>query len=70
VTVPRPEGAGWQANTGRTPNGAAKRVRVVLRTGREPNYDGNAMSPPGWAVDTTRWSITGHPYDVAWYLPL
>jgi hypothetical protein len=71
--VPKPDdGLAWRENTGDPPK-RVKRVRVVLAgSGREPVYDNlwNAMSPPGWAAFTTRWSLTGHPFDVAWYLPL
>lgn len=62
----------WLKNPGYAPEDL-KRVRVVLRsTGAEPVYDDNwnPMSPPGWAVATTRWSLTGDPCDVIWYRPL
>lgn len=50
----------------RLPNGT--RVRGILangaRFGDEPL--GNAL-PSGWAVETTRWSLTDSPFDVAQY---
>ena len=57
---------------GRRPEGDFKRVRVLLRHGGEPAYSDalTPTAPPGWAVDTTRWSLLGDPYDVAWFLPL
>jgi hypothetical protein len=69
TAVPRPnDGLKWRENTGTPPK--CKRVRVVLAWGREPKYDENPMSAAGWAVDTTRWSLLGEPWDVAWFLPL
>jgi hypothetical protein len=63
-------GKGWVKNSGRRPR--AKRVRVVLANGLEPAYDSqwNPMSPTGWLSETTRWTLTGDPFDVAWYRPL
>lgn len=64
----------WIANTGSRPGRTKdKRVRVILERDRqamvEPIYDNswNPMSPPGWAADTTRWTIKGEPFDVAFY---
>lgn len=58
----------WRANTGKKPEDiAGERVRVKLRhSGEEPKYDNhwNPMAPPGWAVDTTRWSLRNDPFDV------
>lgn len=68
TAVPRP-GKGWKENKGRRPEGC-RRIRVMLEAGYEPRYDENPMSPPGWAVDTTRWSLLADPWDVAWFLPL
>jgi hypothetical protein len=55
------------------PEAAGKRVRVVLakdaETMRQPTYDNhwNPMSKPGWAADTSRWSRTGEPHDIAFF---
>ena len=77
--LPEPPSPGkeWRKNDGKPPRlRKAKRVRVLLRHGAEPPYDNrwNPMSPPGWAIDTTRWSLNEPPfapeYDVIWYLPL
>lgn len=46
---------------------AGKRVRVKLANGEMGTVDPNPMSPPGWAADTTRWTLTGSPFDVADY---
>ncbi len=59
----------WKPNKGRRPDGCS-RVRVKLRfSGEQPKYDEqwNPMAKPGWAVDTTRWSLTGGPFDVIEY---
>lgn len=54
-----------QANPGYLPREAkGKRVRVELANGRMGSTDNNPMSPPGWAADTTRWTLLGHPHDV------
>lgn len=62
---------GWSRNAGRRPpNSAGKRALVILATGKEPRYDDNPMSPPGWAVDgkgAARWTITGDPWDIVFY---
>lgn len=70
--LPECPGPGWIRNTGARPDIEAARVRVLLWKGVEPSYadELNPMAPPGWATDTTRWSLTGSPFDVAWYLPL
>lgn len=70
MSVPQP-GPKWRENTGKAAT-RSKRVRVFLASGHEPVYDDNwnPMAPPGWATDTTRWTLTGSPFDVAWYLPL
>lgn len=71
TAVPRPDdGLAWRENTGARPK-RGKRARVVLAGhGREPKYDQNPMSPPGWAIETTRWSLLDDPWDIAWFLPL
>lgn len=58
-----------KTNTGRCPPEArGKRVVVTLRNGsiagREPV---TSVSPPGWAADTTRWTLTDDPHDVVAY---
>jgi hypothetical protein len=56
-------------NPGRCPPEAyGKRVIVKLANGRicGRNQVG-PTSPIGWAAETTRWSITGHPFDIANY---
>jgi hypothetical protein len=70
--LPQRPGPEWQRNCGHRPSDNLKRIRVLLRRGDEPQYadELNPMAPPGWAADTTRWSLTGSPFDVAWYLPL
>lgn len=63
---------GWIPNPGKLPKAAAgKRVRVILERGKatmtEAESDDN---PTGWAADgkgACRWSITGHPFDIAFY---
>lgn len=59
----------WRPNPGRLPDGAkGKRIAVRLANGSAPDPApiSNAV-PPGWAADTTRWSITGAPHDVREY---
>lgn len=64
-----------KANPGRCPPEAkGKRVRVVLEkdraTMRQPAYDTNPMSPPGWAADgkgACNWSRNGDPHNIAFY---
>lgn len=70
--VPAQPGPQWRRNLGAPPEGRFKRVRVVLRHGREPQYadELNAMAPPGWSVETTRWSLHGGQFDVTWFLPI
>jgi hypothetical protein len=52
----------WKRNPGKCPEEAkGKRVRVRLAgTGEEPKYGDEV----GWPANTTRWTVTGHPYDV------
>jgi hypothetical protein len=64
----------WIPDAGSRPRGSKdKRVRVILERDREameePVYDSkwNPMSPEGWVAETTRFSITGEPFDVAFY---
>lgn len=53
-------------NPGHLPAEAiGKRVFVRLAHGRMGACDPKPESKPGWAADTTRWSITGSPFDVA-----
>lgn len=54
---------------GRMPDEArGKRVIVTLANGRLCGVEPvTAVSPPGWAADTTRWTKTGSPWDVASY---
>lgn len=68
AAVPQP-GPEWQANPGRQPERTKhKRVAVVLADGREPAAAPvTPVSPPGWAADTVRWSLTGFAFDVAWF---
>lgn len=58
-------------NPGHPPREATgKRVCVMLANGRAGACDPNPMSPPGWAADGQggcRWSLTGHPFDIAEY---
>lgn len=72
--LPMPEHPGppWLENKGRRPTNLKGRVRVFLRKGIEPIYADaiNKMAPPGWGADTTRWTLTGDPHDVAYYIPL
>lgn len=69
-------GPGWNRNPGHCPEEAkGKRVRVVLAHGREPAYDENPMSPPGWAADGKggcdwRRRSRGYPFNIEWYLVL
>lgn len=56
-------------NPGHLPEEAiGKRVRVLLANGEPGRTDNNPMSPPDWAADGRggcRWSIEGHPHDIA-----
>ena len=55
-------------NPGHLPDEArGKRVRVRLAHGGIGACDNGSTSSPGWAADTTRWSLTGHSHDVAGY---
>jgi hypothetical protein len=50
------------------PEAIGKRVRVQLANGRVCGTEPvNSDSPIGWRADTTRWSLTGRPHDVAAY---
>ena len=53
-------------NPGRCPlEATGKRVRVILRNGtRHGDAPVNTDSKLGWAAETTRWSLTGHAFDV------
>lgn len=58
-----------KANPGHLPEEAiGKRVIVKLANGdvcgREPV---SPTAPRGWAADTARWTLTGHPFDIAEY---
>lgn len=71
VAYPDRPGPGWIKNLGTRPD-CSERVRVLLMHGREP-YDVTETRPdckPGWEVATTRWTLTGSDFDVAWYLPI
>lgn len=67
-----PPGETMRPNTlGRCPPEAiGRRVRVRLGNGKV--YGGQPVSPTaplGWAADSCRWEITGHPFDIiAWEL--
>lgn len=53
-------------NPGRQPlETAGKRVIVRLAHGRLGSCDPKPETKPGWAADTTRWTKTGSPFDVA-----
>lgn len=55
-------------NTGKMPGRAkGRRVKVAFANGNQAKEEGTTTAPPGWAADTTRWSITGSPFDVEWY---
>lgn len=62
-------GDGWFQNLGQQPSGTkGKRVVVVLRNGnRCGEKPVSAATPPGWTADTTRWTLTGDPFDVEWF---
>lgn len=68
MTPPDPS---WLPNKGEVPKKArGKRVRVILAHGREGSYSVGAGIPSGWAADGKggcRWSLTGSPYDIAFY---
>jgi hypothetical protein len=50
------------------PEAEGKRVIVQLAEGstcgREPV---SPTAPRGWAAESTRWTLTGHPFDIAFY---
>lgn len=56
-----------KADTGTCPREArGKRVRGVLRNGHAFGYEQvTVTSPLGWDAQTTRWSLTDSPFDVA-----
>lgn len=55
-------------NPGHCPDHArGKRVRVRLAHGAIGASDNDPTKPPGWAADTTRWTLTGDRHDVAEY---
>jgi hypothetical protein len=62
-------GPDWHPNTGRQPERAkGRRIAVVLANGSAPpETPVTPVSPPGWAADSTRWSLTGSAFDIAWY---
>ncbi len=63
-----PEGKGWKRNTGTEPKGKKKRVEVILANGeRSGDKPLTTTAPTGWLVETTRWTLTGSPFDVEWY---
>lgn len=69
MSFPDSPGEGWIRNDGNPPS--CVRVLVLLRNGNRP-YDVTETRPdckPGWAVETSRWSLTGDPFDIAWYKP-
>ena len=64
-----PRTPGMRMNHGYVPAEAVgKRVVVELRNGRicgrEPV---TTVTPAGWAADTSRWSLTGEPFDIIGY---
>jgi hypothetical protein len=40
---------------------------VVLANGNEAKAEGTPTAPPGWGADKTRWTLSGDPFDVAWF---
>lgn len=46
-----------------TDEGKTFRVHVVLRNG----YDTRGREPIGWPAPGTRWTLTGHPFDIIEY---
>ncbi len=72
MAMPESPGDGWIENAGQRPDKVSKRIRVFLRKGVEPRYADaiDKMAAPGWASDTTRWSLKNDPHDVAWWRPL
>lgn len=64
--------ADWLENPGHCPERAkGKRIAVRLANGTEPDISPvTTVTPAGWAADgknRVRWSITGHPFDIAQY---
>lgn len=60
---------GMKPNRGVIPSGAVgKRVIVKLRNGHICGRDPvTSVTPAGWAADTSRWSLTGEPFDIIEY---
>lgn len=55
-------------NPGHLPaHATGKRVRVRLANGSIGAEDPRSDTPPGWPANSCRWSITGHPFDIAEY---
>lgn len=66
-----PSGKGWRRNEGKKPGIRAKRVVVKLRSGRISGAEPlTSATPAGWLVETTRWTLTGEPFDVEFFKPL
>jgi hypothetical protein len=56
---------GFKRNTGTAPKAKGKRVTVSLMSGElTGDVAISPTSPVGWAVETTRWSLTGSWHDV------
>lgn len=60
---------GMSMNHGYIPAEAVgKRVVIELRNGRVCGRDPvSSATPPGWAADTSRWSLTGDDWDIVGY---
>lgn len=57
------------ADDGR-PTGRIRRVAVILRNGTVHGREAvNTDSKLGWDAETTRWTLTGHAYDVVEFEP-
>lgn len=67
-------GPKWRKNDGKQPRGTrGKRVRVVLTNGIASVDSIAPGAAAGWAADGKggcRWTLTGHPFDIAWFLVL
>ncbi len=65
---PAPAGS-MRPNRGTIPAEAVgKRVVVTLRNGRVCGQEPvTTVTPAGWAADTSRWSLTGEPFDIVSY---
>lgn len=64
---PEHPGKQWAPNEGEQPKRTrGKRVHVILANGMHSKPMGGT-APPGWAADTSRWTVTGHPFDIAWW---